>query len=110
MRRPLAGGVACADAGGCSPAEAPPLTDADTIAAIVTPVVPQGSGVAIVRISGDSAVHIARKLFRPGRPTERDAQLSTSSWVAECHRVHYGCVYDDDSRLVDEVRVPRLRT
>ena len=87
-----------------SQAEALPLTDADTIAAIVTPVVPQGSGVAIVRISGDDAVPIARKRFRPGRPAARDTQLSTSSWVAECHRVHYGCVYDDDSRLVDEVR------
>ena len=81
------------------------LTDADTIAAIVTPVVPQGSGVAIVRISGDDAVPIARRLFRPGRPATRDTQLGAPSWVAECHRVHYGGVYDDDSRLVDEVRL-----
>ena len=81
------------------------LTDADTIAAIVTPVVPQGSGVAIVRISGDDAVPIARRLFRPGRPATRDTHRGAPSWVAECHRVHYGGVYDDDSRLVDEVRL-----
>ncbi len=64
---------------------------------------PQGSGVAIVRISGDDAVRIAQRLFRPGKPAARDSKLSAPSWVAECHRVHYGCVYDDDSRLVDEV-------
>ena len=93
-----------------SQAETVQLTDADTIAAIVTPVVPQGSGVAIVRISGDDAVPIARRLFRPGRPAMRDAQLGAPSWVAECHRVHYGCVYDDDSRLVDEVRLVSTRT
>ncbi len=66
--------------------------------------VPQLGGVAIVRVSGDDAVSIAERMFRPGRPAQSSSQHRKSAWVAESHRAHYGCVYDDDGRLVDEAR------
>ena len=68
----------------------------------MTPIVPQAGGVAIVRVSGDDAVSVARRMFRPGAP----AQQSTARgvWAAESHRVQYGGVYDEAGRLVDEAR------
>ena len=73
--------------------------DADTVAAIVTPVVPQAGGVAIVRLSGSRSVEVVGRLFRPGR-TGRHA------WAAESHRAESGCVCDVDGSVVDEARRP----
>ena len=71
-----------------------------TAAAIVTPVVPQVGGVAIVRVSGDHAVDVVRRVFRPGRVGSRRA-----AWAVESHRAVYGHVYDTDGSVVDEVLV-----
>jgi tRNA modification GTPase len=86
--------------------------------------------VAIVRVSGEHALHIARRLFRslasPGTPSP-STSTSTSSTSAppstssrapalKSHRVYYGHVVDPaDGRIVDEVlalpmRAPRSYT
>ena len=64
----------------------------DTIAAIATPVVPEQGSIAIVRLSGDDAVKIARSLFHPP---------GKQSW--ESHRILYGYVRNPHtSQVVDE--------
>ena len=64
----------------------------ETIAAIATAIVPQQGSVGIVRLSGATAVTIAKTLFTaPGRQ------------VWESHRILYGHVADPvTSRVVDE--------
>ena len=66
----------------------------------MTPVVPQVGGVAIVRVSGDHAVDVVRRVFRPGRVASRP-----KAWTVESHRAVYGHVYDVDGSVVDEVLV-----
>jgi tRNA modification GTPase len=63
----------------------------DTIAAISTALGP--GAVALVRLSGDSAIKIADRVFRGRRP------------LADCstHTVHHGRIVDAESREVDEV-------
>lgn len=67
-------------------------TQGDTIAAIATAIVPQQGSVGIVRLSGATAVAIAKALFRaPGR----------QPW--ESHRILYGYVEDPATgKTVDE--------
>ena len=79
--------------------------DDDTVAAIVTPLVHQAGGVAIVRLSGSEAVAIARQLFEPGSPAA--TRPLRRPWAVESHRVEYGCVYDSSGSLVDEARLLR---
>ncbi|PSP16831.1 MAG: tRNA uridine-5-carboxymethylaminomethyl(34) synthesis GTPase MnmE [Cyanobacteria bacterium QS_8_64_29] len=64
----------------------------ETIAAIATPVVPEQGSVGIVRLSGESAMAIARALFHaPGR----------QPW--ESHRILYGYVHHPETQqTVDE--------
>jgi tRNA modification GTPase len=64
----------------------------ETIAAIATAVVPQQGSVGIVRLSGDGAMAIARRLFHaPGRQ------------VWETHRILYGTIrHPQTLALVDE--------
>jgi len=69
------------------------------VAAIVTPVVPQAGGVAIVRLSGSRAVEVVRRIFRPGRS-------GAHAWSVESHRAVYGSVVDGDGAIVDEARPP----
>lgn len=69
------------------------------MAAIVTPVVPQAGGVAIVRLSGSRAVDVVRRIFRPGRS-------GAQAWSVESHRAVYGSVVDGDGAIVDEARPP----
>ncbi|MBO9997765.1 MAG: tRNA uridine-5-carboxymethylaminomethyl(34) synthesis GTPase MnmE [Cyanobacteria bacterium SID2] len=68
------------------------LARGDTIAAIATAVVPQQGSVGIVRVSGDRAQSIARRLFRaPGRQ------------VWESHRILYGTVrHPETQAVIDE--------
>jgi tRNA modification GTPase len=56
--------------------------------------------VAIVRVSGDHAVDVVRRVFRPGRVASRP-----KAWAVESHRAVYGHVYDVDGSVVDEVLV-----
>lgn len=58
----------------------------NTIAAIATALT--NSGIGIIRISGDSALDIANKIFR-GKDLED-------------HKIHYGHIYDGDE-MIDEV-------
>lgn len=58
----------------------------NTIAAIATALT--NSGIGIIRISGDSAVDIARKIFK-GKELED-------------HKIHYGHIYDG-TEMIDEV-------
>lgn len=75
----------------------------DTIAAISTP--PGEGGIGIVRVSGPSALHIAKRVFR-GR---REGELKS-------HRLYHGEILDPDGgEVVDEVllaffRAPRSYT
>ncbi|KAG0618756.1 hypothetical protein M758_4G089900 [Ceratodon purpureus] len=80
--------------------------DNDTIAAIVTAMGGQQGAVAIVRLSGASAVEIVGRMFQPGRRV-RDGNLSPpcSEWTPESHRVQYGNLVDSAGVLVDEVLV-----
>lgn len=66
----------------------------DTIAAIATAV--GGSGIGIIRISGDGAFSIISRIFRFKNHRKIDEIKS--------HRVHYGHIYDGDEML-DEVLV-----
>ena len=74
--------------------------DNDTIAAIVTAMGGQQGAVAIVRLSGASAVEIVGRLFQPARIV-RDKQIS--QWTPKSHRVQYGNLMDPSGLLVDEV-------
>lgn len=64
----------------------------DTIVAIATAVVPQQGSVGIVRLSGDEAMAIAKRLFQaPGK----------QPW--QTHRILYGTIrHPETSALVDE--------
>lgn len=64
----------------------------DTIASIATAISPQQGSIAVVRLSGDHAQDIARKIFVYG-----------GKQVWESHRILYGKVVDPSSgRVVDE--------
>ncbi|MDO5417676.1 MAG: tRNA uridine-5-carboxymethylaminomethyl(34) synthesis GTPase MnmE [Lachnospiraceae bacterium] len=66
----------------------------ETIAAIATAL--SNSGIGIVRISGEEAFDVIRRIFRKKNGEKLDTEQS--------HRVHYGYVYDGEERL-DEVLV-----
>lgn len=61
----------------------------DTIAAIATPMT--DSGIGIIRISGDEALNIIAKIFKPKK--KKDIR------EAETYTAHYGYVYDGDQML-----------
>ena len=67
----------------------------DTIAAISTGMTP--SGIGKVRLSGDSAIEIADKIYRS--PKGKKSLKNVSS-----HTIHYGYIYDG-SQMIDEVLV-----
>ena len=70
------------------------MNKTETIAAIATAM--NNSGIGIVRISGDDAFAIIKKIFKPYRHKNIDEVSS--------HTVHYGTIVDGD-RIVDEVLV-----
>lgn len=61
----------------------------------------QHGAVAIVRLSGTSAVEIVGRMFQPAGRT-RTSPLG-SEWTPESHRVQYGNLVDTSGSLVDEV-------
>ena len=74
--------------------------DFDTIAAISTPM---GEGaIAIVRLSGDDAVHIANKIFKsPGSKQLKDEKS---------HTIHYGHLIEPKTEeVVEEVMLSLMR-
>lgn len=87
----------------------PSAADADTIAAIVTGA--QQGAVSIIRLSGDDAVPIAQRVFRPaGQPAKQQqaagqtAAAGAADWEPESHRVYYGRAVDAAGAMLDEVR------
>lgn len=70
------------------------MNKTETIAAIATAM--NNSGIGIVRISGDDAFAIIKKIFRPYRNKNIDEVSS--------HTVHYGTIVDGD-QIIDEVLV-----
>ena len=66
---------------------------ADTIAAIATAM--SNSGIGIVRISGDEALEVADRIFRPKKGSRKVSDMET-------HTIHYGYVIDGEE-VVDEV-------
>ena len=71
----------------------------ETIAAISTAM--NSSGIGIVRISGDEAFDIIKKIFKPVNSKDISAAAS--------HTVHYGNIVDGD-KIVDEVLVLIMRS
>lgn len=65
----------------------------DTIAAIATAM--SNSGIGIVRISGDEALEVADRIFRPKKGSRKVSDMKT-------HTIHYGYVIDGEE-VVDEV-------
>ncbi|WP_177974482.1 tRNA uridine-5-carboxymethylaminomethyl(34) synthesis GTPase MnmE [uncultured Eubacterium sp.] len=65
----------------------------DTIAAIATAM--SNSGIGIVRISGDAALEVADRIFRPKKGSRKVSDMET-------HTIHYGYVADGEE-VVDEV-------
>ncbi|XP_024533024.1 uncharacterized protein LOC9650872 isoform X1 [Selaginella moellendorffii] len=71
------------------------LSCAETIAAIVTPLCGKQGAVAIVRMSGPSAVSVAQAIFRP---------LRKKKWIPQSHRVVYGTIIEyPKETIIDEV-------
>ena len=71
----------------------------DTIAAIATP--GSGSGIGVIRISGENAIEVADKIFQPkNRNTPLPEQPT--------YTIHYGNIVDGD-KLLDEVIVLLMR-
>lgn len=66
----------------------------DTIAAIATP--PGRGAVGVIKISGDKALSVLKKIFKPFKPREH----------LESHRFYYGFIVDPEKGdLLDEVLV-----
>ncbi len=71
----------------------------ETIAAISTAM--NSSGIGIIRISGEDAIDIISKIFRPANASKNISEVKS-------HTVHYGHIMDGDS-VVDEVLVIIMR-
>ena len=67
----------------------------DTIAAIASAA--GNSGIGIIRVSGDEAIEVVDKIFRPANKNKKLANV-------ESHTVHYGHIMDGDKTL-DQVLV-----
>lgn len=74
------------------------MTGTDTIAAIATGM--GNSGIGIIRVSGEEAFSIIRKIFRKHGGKEWSEKDS--------YRAHYGYIYDGDE-LLDEVLILLMR-
>lgn len=69
------------------------LLQGDTISAIATPA--GEGGIGIIRISGEKALEVADRMFRP--------YGKTGVMDSESHRAIYGHVADEKGRILDEV-------
>ncbi len=76
----------------------PQLYIEDTIAAIATP--PGKGAIGVIKISGEDAYSILKKIFKPFKPRED----------FESHRLYYGfIVYPETDKVVDEVLVVYMK-
>lgn len=72
----------------------------DTIAAIATAL--SDSGIGIIRVSGEEAIPIVRKIYRNKK--NEDVLSDYQS-----HTIHYGFIVDEDGNLLDEVMVSVMK-
>lgn len=70
------------------------MIDSGTIAAIATPI--GEGGIGVVRISGDAATDVAKRIFR--KPSGSQLHLAT----VDSHTLHYGKIVEND-RVIDDV-------
>ncbi len=84
------------------------MNQTDTIAAIATAA--GNSGIGIVRVSGEEAISVVSRIFRPGKPDgRRDHEIKENVLLtAESHTIHYGFLFDGDEPI-DEVLVMVMR-
>lgn len=75
------------------------MNQTDTIAAIATGMTQ--SGIGIIRVSGNNAVEIVNRIFRPKR-------LGKSLLTVKSHTVHYGTIVEGE-QIIDEVLVVLMR-
>lgn len=71
----------------------------DTIVAIATAV--SNSGIGIIRISGEEALNVADRIFRPKKGDRKVSDM-------ESHTVHYGYITDGEE-VIDEVLLIVMR-
>lgn len=69
------------------------MYDDDTIAGIATS--PINSGISIIRLSGDNAINIAKKIFVNGKKNRINEFKN--------RYLHYGYIIDQNKKIVDEV-------
>ncbi len=72
----------------------------ETIAAIATAL--SDSGIGIVRISGENAIHIVDGIFR----TPSGKRILTN---VQSHTIHYGYIVDREENVIDEVMVAVMK-
>lgn len=72
----------------------------DTIAAVATAM--SGSGIGIIRISGDEAIGIAGKIYRNAKGNKTLPQYDS-------HTIHYGFIVDENENVMDEVMVSVMK-
>lgn len=72
----------------------------NTIAAIATAM--SGSGIGIVRVSGDGAFHMIDQIFKGKKGASKELSSALS------HTIHHGYIYDGN-QLIDEVLVMVMR-
>ncbi|WP_038055093.1 tRNA uridine-5-carboxymethylaminomethyl(34) synthesis GTPase MnmE [Thermodesulfobacterium hydrogeniphilum] len=76
----------------------PKLYTEDTIAAIATP--PGKGAIGVIKISGEEAFSILKKIFKPFKPREK----------FESHKLYYGFIVNPrDSKIIDEVLVVYMK-
>lgn len=75
------------------------MKQSDTIAAIATAMA--GSGIGIIRISGEDAFHIAESVFQPKQAGKRLTEQET-------YTIHYGNIVDGEE-IIDEAIVLLMR-
>lgn len=75
------------------------MRQSDTIAAIATAMA--GSGIGVVRVSGNDAFEIVEKIFRPGKEGKRITEQHT-------YTMHYGWITDEEE-VIDEVLLLLMR-
>ena len=73
----------------------------DTIAAIAT--FPGNAGINIIRISGDNALNIAKKIFVK---KEKNVENSIS---LKPRYLHYGFIVDENNKIIDEVLISYMK-
>jgi len=72
----------------------------ETIAAIATAM--SNSGIGIIRISGETAIDIADKIYHSKNKKKKLSQVKS-------HTIHYGFLYDGDE-MIDEVMVAVMKS